>query len=127
MYEYNYENLKRITQTENGKKLIDEVEKAYSLLYKNKPITVTNYSFQKQIYTTGNRELWQEIFYERRKRLCYLQLLAIANDDYLEDLENVLAVILEEYTWVLPAHNILKDKTFDYTIIDLFSAETGLL
>ena len=125
MYEYNYENLKRITQTENGKKLIDEVEKAYSLLYKNKPITVTNYSLQKQIYTTGNRELWQDIYFERRKRLCYLQLLAIANDEYLEDLENVLAVILEEYTWVLPAHNILKDKTFDYTIIDLFSAETG--
>jgi hypothetical protein len=125
MFLYNYNELKRITKTNNGKKLIEEVEKAYTALYKNKPITATNYSYQKQIYTTGNRELWQDIFFERRKRLCYLQLLAIANDEYLEDLENVLAVILEEYTWVLPAHNVRKDNTFDYTVIDLFSAETG--
>jgi hypothetical protein len=125
MYEYNYENLKRITKTENGKKLICEVEKAYSHLYGDKPIPVTNYSYQKQIYTTGNRELWQEIFFERRKRLCYLQLSAIADDKYLDELENVLAVICEEYTWVLPAHNVRPDKSFDYTVIDLFSAETG--
>ncbi len=125
MFEYNYENLKRITKTENGKKLIDEVEKAYTLLYKNKPITTTNYSYYTLIYKNGNRELWQEIYYERRKRLCYLQLLAVANDEYLEELENVLAVILEEYTWVLPAHNLKSDNTFDYTVIDLFSAETG--
>lgn len=125
MFLYSYDALKRATRSENGIKLINEVEKAYSLLYKDKPITVTNYSYQKQIYTTGNRELWQEIYFERRKRLCYLQLLAIADDKYIDDLENVLAVILEEYTWVLPAHNVLKDHTFDYTIIDLFAAETG--
>ena len=125
MFLYNYDNLKAITQTENGKKLISEVEKIYNKYFKNEPIPTTDYSLQKLIYKTGNRDLHQRIYYLRRKRFSLLQLLALANDDYLEDFENILAVILEEYTWVLPAHNILKDKTFDYTIIDLFSAETG--
>lgn len=125
MFLYNYENLKRITQTENGKKLISEVENVYNSLFKDKPIPVTNYSYQKLIYKTGNRDLFQRIYYDRRKRFSCLQLLALANDDYLEELENILAVILEEYTWVLPAHCVQKDETFDYTIIDLFSAETG--
>jgi len=125
MFLYSYDALKLATRSANGKKLIDEIERHYIKFYKDKPITPTNYSYQKLIYKNGNRELWQEIYFERRKRLCYLQVLAIANDDYLEDLENVLAVILEEYTWVLPAHNLLKDNTFDYTIIDLFAAETG--
>ncbi|MBE5737624.1 MAG: hypothetical protein E7348_04405 [Clostridiales bacterium] len=125
MFLYNYDNLKAITQTENGKKLISEVEKIYNKYFKNEPIPTTDYSLQKLIYKTGNRDLHQRIYYLRRKRFSLLQLLALANDDYLEDFENILAVILEEYTWVLPAHNIQKDNTFDYTVIDLFSAETG--
>jgi len=125
MFLYNYENLKKATETENGKKLISGVEKVYNELYKDKPIPTTNYSYQKLIYKTGNRDLHQYIYYQRRKRFSLLQLLALANDEYLEDLENILAVILEEYTWVLPAHNVQKDNTFDYTVIDLFSSETG--
>ena len=125
MFLYNYDNLKAVTQTENGKKLINEVEKVYNKLFKDQPIPTTDYSLQKLIYKTGNRDLHQRIYYLRRKRFSLLQLLALANDDYLDDLENILAVILEEYTWVLPAHNIQKDNTFDYTVIDLFSAETG--
>lgn len=125
MFEYTYGNLKRIAQTENGKKLIGEVKTAYETLYKGVSIPVTNYSYYKLIYQTGDRDSYQAIYYDRRKRFCYLQLLALADDAYLEELENVLNVILEEYTWVLPAHNLQKDNTFDYTVIDLFSAETG--
>ena len=92
MFLYNYENLKRITQTENGKKLISEVENVYNSLFKDKPIPVTNYSYQKLIYKTGNRDLFQRIYYDRRKRFSCLQLLALANDDYLEELENICEI-----------------------------------
>ena len=122
---YTYENLKRNAETDQGKKLVAEVKSVYDELYKNTPIPVTNYSYYKLIYKTGDRDCYQKIYYERRARLCYLQLLALADDFYLEELENLLNVILEEYTWVLPAHNLQKDNSFDYTVIDLFSAETG--
>ena len=125
MFEYTYENLKRITQTEQGKKLIAEVKSFYDELYAGSPIPVTNYSYYKLIYKTGDRDCFQKIYYERRARFCYLQLLALADDAYIDELENVLNVILEEYTWVLPAHNLQKDNSFDYTVIDLFSSETG--
>ena len=125
MFEYTYENLTRIAKTENGAKLIAEVKSSYEAEYKNVPMPATNYSYYKLIYQTGDRDSYQKIYYDRRKRFCYLQLLALVDDAYLEELENVLNVILEEYTWVLPAHNLQKDNTFDYTVIDLFSSETG--
>jgi hypothetical protein len=105
---------------------VAEVEKVYNELFKDKEIPTTNYAYQKLIYQTGNRDLYQYIYYLRRKRFSTLQILALADDKYLEELENIMAVIIEEYTWVLPAHCVIKDKEmFDYTVIDLFSAETG--
>ena len=107
---YNYENLKKAIETENGKKLVAEVEKVYNELFKDKEIPTTNYAYQKLIYQTGNRDLYQYIYYLRRKRFSTLQILALADDKYLEELENIMAVIIEEYTWVLPAHCVIKDK-----------------
>ena len=71
MFEYTYENLKRITQTEQGKKLIAEVKSFYDELYAGSPIPVTNYSYYKLIYKTGDRDCFQEIYYERRARFCF--------------------------------------------------------
>ena len=125
MFLYNYETLKKITQTENGKKMIDGVKAAYEKLYKDVPVVANPYSYFKLIYKNGNRDLYQKLYYDRRKRFSYLQLLALADDAYLEELEDIINVILEEYTWVLPAHCYEKGDEFDYTVIDLFSAETG--
>ena len=72
MFLYNYDNLKAVTQTENGKKLINEVEKVYNKLFKDQPIPTTDYSLQKLIYKTGNRDLHQRIYYLRRKRFSLL-------------------------------------------------------
>ena len=104
MFLYTYEKLKAITQTENGKKVIEGVKSAYEKLYKDVPILTNSYSYFKLIYKNGNRDLYQKLYYDRRKRLSYLQLLALADDSYLEELEDIINVILEEYTWVLPAH-----------------------
>ena len=125
MFLYTYENLKRITQTESGKRLLDGIKVAYDKLYKDVPILTNSYSYFKLIYKNGNRDLYQKLYYDRRKRFSYLQLLALADDSYLEELEDIINVILEEYTWVLPAHCYESGDTFDYGVIDLFSAETA--
>ncbi len=44
-------------------------------------------------------------------------MLAIADDKYIEPLEEIIAAICDEFTWVVPAHK--------HSEIDLFSAETA--
>ena len=127
MYCYNYEELKRLSQTERGKEVFNEVKAKYEELYENVPICVYNYSFFKLFYKNGDRIKYETQMFERRKRLYLLQILAVFDDKYLEDLEEILAAICDEFTWVLPAHNYVKeDNSFDYTVIDLFSADTAL-
>ena len=123
MYNYGYDNLKRIVNTEKGKKIVEFYKTEYENKYLGKPITPLNYSDYKLIYINGNRDEYQKVYYERVNRLMFLQILAISDDKYLEELENVLATICDEFTWVLPAHNLQKDNSFDYTVIDLFSSE----
>ena len=126
MFSYSYKNLKRIIQTENGKKIFKKYEEEYEKNYKGKEIECLKYSDYKLIYINGDRERYQKRYYEKIKRLAFLQILALGDDKYVEDLEEILAAICDEFTWVLPAHNLLKDNTFDYTIIDLFAAERAM-
>ncbi len=126
MYCYDFNQLKELTKTENVKQAIKTLEEVYEREYKDKPISVINYSLIKKYYQTGDREAHQKIYFERRKRFALLQILAITDDKYLEPLEEIISVICDEFTWVLPAHNLIKEESrFDYTIIDLFSSETG--
>lgn len=129
MYYYEYSNMQRITQTENGKKVVANFQKIYEEKYANEPISVLNYAYYKDFYLKGERTNYEKIYFNRRERLALLQVLAIANPDkYLETLEQILAVICDEFTWVVPAHsyNVHNDYVFDYTVIDLFSAETAM-
>lgn len=123
MYSYSYENLKSIIETDIGKEIVDIFKLEYQKRYEDKPILTNKYSDYKLIYINGNRENYQKTYFDKIKRLYFLQILALSDDNYIEELENVLASICDEFTWVLPAHNLNKDNTFDYTIIDLFSAE----
>lgn len=126
MYCYEYSALKKITETERGKKFIENLEREYRESYKDKPILAMTYAYVKDYYREGNRRKHEREYFDRRQRLSSLQLLAIAKDEYLEELEEILAAITDEYTWVLPAHNYVPEKNwFDYTEIDLFSAETS--
>lgn len=124
-YRYSYDNLKKILQTERGENFIKSVETRYKAQFENKPIQSLTYSKFKLIHTTGNRSFYEKEYFERRSRLCLLQMLAIYDDKYLEPLEDILAAICEEYTWVAPAHCFRENFSFDYTEIDLNSAETG--
>ena len=126
MYKYSYQKLYELICTENGKEFFNRVKESYKQNYlDNAPKTLT-YALFKDYYRTGNRSFFQAEYFDKRKRLMLLQILALGSDEYLEDLEQVIFEICNEFTWVIPAHNYRKDtNTFDYGKIDLFSAETA--
>ncbi len=119
MYCYTYDNLHRISKTEKGKEIIEAARRAYDEKYKDKPILALHYSLYKMFEINGDRANFEAEYFERRGRLALLQLLAISSDEYISELEDILAAICDEFTWVLPAHISLHPD------IDLFSAETS--
>lgn len=123
---YDFGTLKQRTLSGKGKALVEFFKKIYQNEYQDKPITALPYSYKKLYYINGDRAKFEAHYFDRRKRLALLQVLAIADEAYLEELEDILFAIAEEGTWVLPAHNLTQDNTFDYAMIDLFSSETAL-
>ena len=104
MFSYSYDNLKRIIKTQRGETFIAGVEKKYKEYYAEKPILALEYSQFKRFYIDGDRSSFQAQYFDRRRRLMLLQVLALSDDKYLVDLENILSAICEEFMWVLPAH-----------------------
>ncbi len=127
MYLYTYENLKKATECEDGKTFVDKIKEFYAEKYKDKPILELNYSYDKLYLQNGNRSKFEKMCFERRNRLACLVILAIADDSYLEPLEEIMSAICDEFTWVLPAHRLYDfgERGYKYNTIDLFSAETG--
>ena len=118
MYYYRYERLKKLASTEKGKEYVRYLQDYYQTNYANNPIFALKYSYAKLYDLDGDRVKFQGMYFERRKRLMVLQVLAISDDKYIEDLEDVISAICDEITWVVPAHT--------YDTIDLFSAETAM-
>ena len=126
MFSYCYENLKRVAETPKGKAFLEQVEKEYLDKYEGKVIPANNYSLIKLFYKEGNRALFEKQYFDKRRRLSFLQVLALKDARYIDALEEIMSAICDEFTWVLPAHNYdAKTGTFDRTFIDLFSAETA--
>ena len=119
MYGYDYETLKEYTKTERGQAYVKYLEDWYNERYANLPILALNYSYAKLFYQTGDRVKFQDMYFDRRKRLMILQVLAVANEKYIEPLEEIISAICDEFTWVVPAHTHMGK-------IDLFSAETAM-
>ncbi|MFC4102593.1 hypothetical protein [Paenibacillus xanthanilyticus] len=74
---------------------------------------------------TGNRLAYEGVYFERRRRLttfALLNLLFPEEPSYAQHLEEIIASILDETTWCLPAH--MQGQSVDRAI-DLFAAETG--
>lgn len=117
MYVYSYENLNKITKTKNGEKYIEEFKSYYEKTYKDKPISALSISEYKLFFSNGDRRTYEKSFFSRRERLTILQVLALSDDMYLNDLEEIISAICDEFSWVVPAHDYLK--------LDLFSTETA--
>ncbi len=126
MFSYCYENLKRVAETQKGKDFLQQIEKEYLSTYDGKVISANNYSLIKLFYKEGDRGQFEKEYFDKRRRLNLLQVLALKDEKYIDALEEVMSAICDEFTWVLPAHNYdAKTQTFDRTFIDLFSSETA--
>ena len=84
----------------------------------------------------GNRTVYEKKFFERRENMFTLALAEYIerNGRYTDLLCNYIWLILEETTWVVPAHNRISEGGNGYLTyafkdnvdyIDLFSAYTG--
>ena len=118
--DYEYSKLKEKLKTEEGGLLYKRIQEEYEVKYAHKPILALTYSKYKLIYKTGNRTEFENEFFERRQRLTLLQILAIGDDTYLDELEDLPAVICDEFTWLLPAHSFMGNEgvldRFDYSV-----------
>lgn len=84
--------------------------------------------------TTGNRSIYEALYFTRRKKLNGLVIAELidGNGKYLPEIANGIGLILEESSWALPAHLYLQkegpglpDPNED--VIDLFAGETSML
>ncbi len=126
MYIYSYENLLKASKTQRGREYLEKIKACYEKDYENKPILALPFSKFKLFHLTGNRTEFQNEYFDRRKRLMLLQLLAIIDDKYIEPLEDVISAICDELVWSLPAHCFDYDtNTYKYWEIDLNASETS--
>ncbi|TDD13833.1 heparinase II/III family protein [Nonomuraea diastatica] len=72
---------------------------------------------------TGDRQAYERVYFERRRRLAALMLAAHLDDRPDPALDDLLWSVCDEYTWVLPAHEP-RDRPVN-AFVDLFAAETG--
>ncbi len=128
MYLYSYENLLKEAKTQKGKEYLEKIKACYEKDYENKPILALPFSKFKLFHLTGDRTKFQNEYFDRRKRLMLLQLLAISNDKYIEPLEDIISAICDELVWSLPAHCLDREtgNTYIYSEIDLNASETAL-
>ena len=92
-----------------------------------KVIEECTYNKFKLFFTTGNRNTYQKIYYERRGMLAtsaVLSLIFPEEEKYLDFLQDIIFAICDEYTWCLPAHQPKLEENNKW-FIDLFAAETG--
>jgi hypothetical protein len=101
------------------------------------PLPPLPFSLYRSFDTTGEREAYQRLYFERRRRLYMYTVLAMTNDSpvYVDALDNVAWALCDEYTWCLPAHlggkSLVPDKEADditgshRKTLDLFAAETA--
>ena len=121
---YSYDNLKRILLTERGQRLVSQIKAGYSALFEGKPIERATYADFMYIYEkNGDTKVYDEIDTRRKIRLYCLQILALNDDKYIGDLEEMIAEFCEQYAWFSSYHGRdNRNQTFDYSQIDLDTA-----
>ncbi|MBR5586357.1 MAG: heparinase II/III family protein [Clostridia bacterium] len=94
-----------------------------------KPLSAALY---RRIAFDGDRVAFENVYFARRAELANKIILECYYNDgrYMEDILDLIWMIMEEITWIIPAH-IFRDPgsdslpVMDEKFIDLFSAETA--
>ncbi len=92
-----------------------------------KAIPELKYSDFKLFKVNGNRQIYEDVYFMRRRNMAaaaHLALIFPEEEKYLIYLMDILFSVLDEYTWCLPAHNTALEKN-NNVHIDLFASETG--
>ncbi len=100
---------------------------AEELFNKNMPkLTEEKFALTEQ---TGNRMIYEDAYFTRRKYLAVFGCLAICDvkerKRYIRRLEDILFDICEEECWALPAHVDRKNDPDWRIYVDLFASETA--
>jgi hypothetical protein len=108
--------------------------------YRRSAIPALSYSLFKCYDTSGNRLLYEAVFFERRKQLLALALASWlrGRPEDISALEDRIWAICDEYSWCLPAHmegtslspqqgdpGPRPEKIDNSLRLDLFACETG--
>jgi hypothetical protein len=97
------------------------------------PVPVLPFRRFQEFETSGEREGYQQPYFERRRRLLGLVMVSVLDetDAYLPVIEDMIWAICDEYTWCVPAHLPLGVEANRANWvppeqqIDLFGAETA--
>lgn len=118
---------------------LDEIRMEGKRLLQEREPELT-YSLFKLFEENGSRLEYEKVYFQRRRRLttfAMMVLLEPENKGYIEELENCIWSICNEYSWCLPAHLSQSNETstsIHYSLdthmiqkysIDLFAAETA--
>jgi hypothetical protein len=123
--------LNRIQSNQAYASLLDEIrgEAARYLDSETPPLT---YTLFQRFFKDGTRQAYEQVYFEKRKRLNAFVLMSLLEPDraeYRERMNDMIWSICDEYTWCLPAHLIdrreLAGTSGDADTIDLFAAETA--
>jgi len=90
-------------------------------------IPALSYRSRMRFYGDGDRTEFERPYFRTRRRLAAAAILALIYPEeprYIEEVQELIWAICDEYSWALPAHTngSLED---DLSNIDLFNAETG--
>ncbi|MDO7906857.1 heparinase II/III family protein [Paenibacillus sp. JX-17] len=94
----------------------------------SEPLPVLSFGLFRQYAESGGRLEYEQVYFERRGRLCASVLQAVVDPAFerIAVLEDMLWEICGEYTWCLPAH-LPQDKQVRpaWEEVDLFASETA--
>jgi len=93
------------------------------------PIPQLPRSLYDDFFRTGRRHLFEEPYFLRRRAVEDLTLAYIftGKDVYLDRCRDYIWAIMEEFTWVIPAHAKTPFQPGCERIVDLFSSGTAML
>ncbi len=122
------EKWQQIRTSKDYKPIRDILEKDYNQYCKNVEFPELPYTMWLSTIKTGIRKEYDRLYQLRRIQMTvYTSLCMIypENDEYLDKLQNIVAKILEEYTWCLPIH-IRPGEYNSQQQLDLYACETAL-
>lgn len=122
-----FSEVKDIPQNiQKDKFLQRQLEAARSAALEYGEIKSLPYSDFKIFYITGSRSEYEDKYFAHRRLLDALAIKAAAGDDCINELQDILWAVADEFTWAVPAH-IPQGLPVGECVkqIDLFAAETA--